>query len=119
MALPIEKLRRDHRVDGFDCGKEPLNRFAPQSRLADSAHTYLALSDDDAVGITRRPVVVSPVTMRPSGCARASPGTDRWGKSPAFMRGMAYIQAASVFVKSGLPVQFHLDNISSTWGAVK
>ncbi len=54
MALRIEKLRRDHRVDGFDCGKEPLNRFlarfALQSQLANSAQTYLALSGDEVVG---------------------------------------------------------------------
>jgi GNAT superfamily N-acetyltransferase len=54
MALRIEKLRRDHRVDGFDCGKEPLNRFlirfALQSQLANSAQTYLALSDNVMVG---------------------------------------------------------------------
>ena len=49
MAFQIEKLRRDHRVEGFDCGKEPLNRFlirfALQSQLSNSAQTYLALSD--------------------------------------------------------------------------
>lgn len=54
MALRIEKLRRDHRVDGFDCGKEPLNRFlvrfALQSQLANSAQTYLALSGDEVIG---------------------------------------------------------------------
>lgn len=54
MAFRIEKLRRDHRVDGFDCGKEPLNRFlirfALQSQLANSAQTYLALSGDAVVG---------------------------------------------------------------------
>jgi GNAT superfamily N-acetyltransferase len=54
MAFRIEKLRRDHRVDGFDCGKEPLNRFlvrfALQNQLANSAQTYLALSDDDVAG---------------------------------------------------------------------
>ena len=54
MALRIEKLRRDHRVDGFDCGKEPLNRFliryALQAQLSNSSQTYLALSDDEVVG---------------------------------------------------------------------
>jgi GNAT superfamily N-acetyltransferase len=54
MTLRVEKLRRDHRVDGFDCGKEPLNRylvrFALQSQLANSAQTYLALSGDDVAG---------------------------------------------------------------------
>lgn len=54
MTFRIEKLRRDHRVDGFDCGKEPLNRFlirfALQSQLSNSSQTYLALSDDQVVG---------------------------------------------------------------------
>lgn len=54
MALSIEKLRREHRVDGFDCGKEPLDRFltrfALQSQLAESAQTYVALADGDVVG---------------------------------------------------------------------
>src|SRR6266851_4699789 len=54
MTFRIEKLRRDHRVAGFDCGKEPLNRFligfALQSQLSNSSQTYLALSEDDVVG---------------------------------------------------------------------
>ncbi|PKU21544.1 GNAT family N-acetyltransferase [Telmatospirillum siberiense] len=54
MPFYIEKLRRDHRVDGFDCGKEPLNRFlirfALQSQLSNSSQTYLALADDAVVG---------------------------------------------------------------------
>lgn len=54
MTLRIEKLRRDHEVGGFDCGKEPLNRFlirfALQSQLAGSSQTYLALSGDEVVG---------------------------------------------------------------------
>ena len=54
MAFQIEKLRRDHRVEGFDCGKEPLNRFlvrfALQSQLSNSAQTYLALSDAEVIG---------------------------------------------------------------------
>jgi GNAT superfamily N-acetyltransferase len=54
MAPRIEKLRREHRVEGFDCGKEPLNRFlirfALQSQLSNSSQTYLALSDDEVVG---------------------------------------------------------------------
>jgi len=45
MLLRIEKLRRDHRVDGFDCGKELLNRFltryALQSQLSNSSQSYL------------------------------------------------------------------------------
>jgi GNAT superfamily N-acetyltransferase len=54
MKLRIEKLRRDHRVDGFDCGKEPLNRFliryALQSQLSNSSQSYLALASDEVVG---------------------------------------------------------------------
>jgi GNAT superfamily N-acetyltransferase len=54
MTLRIEKLRRDHHVEGFDCGKEPLNRFlirfALQSQLSNSSQTYLALSKDEVVG---------------------------------------------------------------------
>jgi len=54
VALCIEKLRREHRVESFDCGKEPLNRFlirfALQSQFAGSAQTYLALSENEVVG---------------------------------------------------------------------
>ena len=54
MTFRIEKLRRDHRVEGFDCGKEPLNRFlirfALQGQLSNSSQTYLAFSDDEVVG---------------------------------------------------------------------
>lgn len=54
MPLVIEKLRRDHVVEGFDCGKEPLNRFlvrfALQSQLANSSQTYLAVSGPEVVG---------------------------------------------------------------------
>jgi GNAT superfamily N-acetyltransferase len=54
MPCRIEKLRRDHRIDGFDCGKEPLNRFlirfAQQSQLANSSQTYLAVSGEDVAG---------------------------------------------------------------------
>jgi predicted N-acetyltransferase YhbS len=45
----IEKLRRDHLVDGFDCGQEELNRFLKKHALtnqaSDSAQTYV-LADD-------------------------------------------------------------------------
>ena len=54
MVLHIEKLRRDHRVDAFDCGKDPLNRFlsrfAHQAQLSGSSQTYLALSGEEVVG---------------------------------------------------------------------
>lgn len=53
-GLRIEKLDRRHEVDGFDCGKEPLNRFliryALQNQKAGASQTYVALSDDRIVG---------------------------------------------------------------------
>jgi GNAT superfamily N-acetyltransferase len=53
-GLRIEKLRRDHPVDAFDCGKVPLNRFltqfAFQNQQANASQTYLALRDDEVVG---------------------------------------------------------------------
>lgn len=54
MIFRIEKLRREHPVEGFDCGKEPLNRFlerhALQSQQAGAATTWLALEGDEVVG---------------------------------------------------------------------
>jgi len=48
----IEKLRRDHSLDSFDCGKEELNRFLKKHALtnqaSDSAQPYV-LADDLAV----------------------------------------------------------------------
>ena len=45
----IEKLRRDHLLDVFDCGKEELNRFlkrqAWNSQQAYSAQTYVLSKD--------------------------------------------------------------------------
>ena len=53
-GLRIEKLRRDHAVDDFDCGVAPLNRFlirhALQSQLAEAAQTYLAVDGLRVVG---------------------------------------------------------------------
>jgi GNAT superfamily N-acetyltransferase len=50
----IEKLRRDHDVDGFDCGDPALNRFliqfALQNQLAGASQTYLALQDTKILG---------------------------------------------------------------------
>src|SRR3954451_10824727 len=52
--LRIEKLRRDHPVDAFDCGSEELNRFlirfALPNQQANASQTYLALSDQTVVG---------------------------------------------------------------------
>jgi GNAT superfamily N-acetyltransferase len=53
-ALRIEKLRREHDVDLFDCGQEPLNRFlvryALQNQQAEASQTYVALADNQVVG---------------------------------------------------------------------
>jgi GNAT superfamily N-acetyltransferase len=50
----IEKLRRDHRVDPFDCGQEALNRFliryAFQNQQAEASQTYVALKGNEVVG---------------------------------------------------------------------
>jgi len=50
----IEKLSRHHKVDEFDCGSDPLNRFltrfAWQNQASDAAITYVALADDEVVG---------------------------------------------------------------------
>ena len=55
IQLPrIEKLRREHNVDPFDCGQEALNRFlvryAFHNQQAGASQTYVALLDDDVVG---------------------------------------------------------------------
>ena len=54
VSLRIEKLRRDHAIDGFDCGVEALNqvlkRHALQSQQAGASQTYLALAGEAAVG---------------------------------------------------------------------
>lgn len=50
----VEKLRREHVLEGFDCGKEPLNRFlvrnALQSQQASGSQTYVALAADRVIG---------------------------------------------------------------------
>jgi len=52
--LRIEKLRPDHRLAGFDCGREELNRFLARYALvnqqAGAVQTYLAVSGDTVVG---------------------------------------------------------------------
>jgi hypothetical protein len=54
MPLRIEKLRRDHSVEAFHSGSEPLDRFliryALPSQLSNSSQTYLAPSADEIVG---------------------------------------------------------------------
>ena len=54
LDLRIEKLKRDHALEGFDCGKEPLNRFlihfALQNQQANASQTYLAMAADRVIG---------------------------------------------------------------------
>lgn len=53
-ALRIEKLRRDHPVDLFDCGREELNRFlirfAFPNQQAGASQTYVGLSGNEIIG---------------------------------------------------------------------
>jgi GNAT superfamily N-acetyltransferase len=50
----IEKLRRDHLVEGFDCGREELNRYlwryAWQNQQAGAAQTYVGIAGEAIVG---------------------------------------------------------------------
>lgn len=50
----IEKLARQHAVDGFDCNVEPLNRFlirfALANQLANASQTYIGLADATVIG---------------------------------------------------------------------
>lgn len=52
--MRIEKLARDHALEGFDCGREPLNRFlvrhALQSQQSNASQTYIACEADRVVG---------------------------------------------------------------------
>ncbi len=53
-GLRIETLRRDHKVEGFDCGVPQLDRFlafyALQAQQSGASRTYVALSDEIIVG---------------------------------------------------------------------
>jgi GNAT superfamily N-acetyltransferase len=53
-ARRVEKLRPDHAIEGFDCGREELNRYllryAWTNQQAGAAQTYLGLVDDTVVG---------------------------------------------------------------------
>jgi GNAT superfamily N-acetyltransferase len=50
----VEKLRRDHPVEGFDCGREELNRYlvryAWQNQQAGAAQTYVGIAGETIVG---------------------------------------------------------------------
>ena len=53
-TIHVEKLRRDHALDDFDCGDTSLNRFlvrhALQNQQMGASQTYLAVSDDRIAG---------------------------------------------------------------------
>ena len=50
----VEKLRPDHNIEGFDCGRQELNRYllryAWQNQQAGAAQTYVGLMGDSVVG---------------------------------------------------------------------
>lgn len=50
----FEKLRSDHPIEGFDCGREELNgyllRYAWASQQAEAAQTYVGLVGNAVVG---------------------------------------------------------------------
>ena len=50
----IEKLRRDHPVDSFTCGRDELDRFliryALGNQQANASQTYIGLHDQEVVG---------------------------------------------------------------------
>jgi GNAT superfamily N-acetyltransferase len=50
----IEKLRPNHAIEGFDCGREELNRYllryAWQNQQAGAGQTHVGLVDDAVVG---------------------------------------------------------------------
>jgi hypothetical protein len=50
----VEKLRLDHKLEGFDCGREELNRYllryAWSNQQAGGAQTYVGLVVDAVVG---------------------------------------------------------------------
>jgi GNAT superfamily N-acetyltransferase len=54
IARGIEKLRRDHPIEGFDCGREELNRYllrhAWQNQQAGASQTYVGIVGDAVAG---------------------------------------------------------------------
>ena len=50
----VEKLRPDHGIEGFDCGRDELNRYllryAWQNQQAGAAQTYVGLVGDAVIG---------------------------------------------------------------------
>ena len=52
--LKVAKLRRDHVLEGFDCAKEPLNKFlirnALQSQQSNASQTYVVVEAGRGIG---------------------------------------------------------------------
>jgi len=50
----VEKLRLDHKIQEFDCGREELNRYlhryAWQNQQAEAAQTYVGIVGDSVIG---------------------------------------------------------------------
>lgn len=50
----VEKLRREHAIEDFDCGREELNRFliryAWQNQQAGASQTYVGVAGESVVG---------------------------------------------------------------------
>jgi len=53
-ARRVEKLRADHSIESFDCGREELNRYflryAWQNQQAGASQTYVGLAEDAVIG---------------------------------------------------------------------
>jgi GNAT superfamily N-acetyltransferase len=53
-SFHIQKLRREHAIEGFDCGSEDLNRFllryALQNQQAGASQTYVAMANTELCG---------------------------------------------------------------------
>jgi GNAT superfamily N-acetyltransferase len=53
-ARRVDKLRADHSIESFDCGREELNRYrlryAWQNQQAVAAQTYVGLAGDAVIG---------------------------------------------------------------------
>jgi GNAT superfamily N-acetyltransferase len=53
-ARRVEKFRREHAIEGFDCGREQLNRYllryAWQNQQAGASQTYVGVLGDTIIG---------------------------------------------------------------------
>jgi GNAT superfamily N-acetyltransferase len=99
-APRIEKLRREHAVEGFDCGREELNRFLIRYALinqqAGAAQTYIALAGDEVIGYDS--LVVGEVAYDDAS-RRLSKGLAR---HPVLIMPLARLAVASTWQKRGI-----------------